>query len=91
MKEFVIWPVYIDRERSRKEGRRVSKSLGVKNPKLENIYKTLKRMGYSPEMVRDKCHPRRHWEPSGYIKVKVEEGTSKLELLKEICRNYGRR
>jgi len=90
MKEVVIWPVYIDRDRSRKEGRRVSKSLGVKNPKLEGIYRTLKKMGYSPEMVRNKCYPRRHWEPSGYIKVKVEEDTSKLKLLKEICKNYGR-
>ncbi|AXI25378.1 signal recognition particle protein Srp19 [Methanofervidicoccus sp. A16] len=91
MKEIVIWPVYIDRERSRREGRQVPKSLGVKNPKLDSIYRTLKKMGYSPQMVRNKCHPRRHWEPCGYIKVKVEEGISKLELLKEICRNYGRK
>ncbi|GBF36358.1 MAG TPA: signal recognition particle protein Srp19 [Methanothermococcus okinawensis] len=88
MKEIVIWPVYIDREKSRKEGRRIPQSLGVKNPKLENIYKTLKKMGYSAEIVRNKCYPRIHWELCGYIKVKVENSTSKSELLKEICKNY---
>ena len=90
MKEIIIWPAYIDKEKSRKEGRRVPKNLGVKNPRLNGIYKTLKNMGYSPEMVKNKCYPRRHWEISGYIKVKVDENTSKLELLKEICRNYTR-
>ncbi|HID47468.1 MAG TPA: signal recognition particle protein Srp19 [Methanothermococcus okinawensis] len=84
----VIWPVYIDRDSSRREGRQVPRDLGVKNPNVKNIYRALKKMGYSPEMIRDKCYPRRHWEISGYVKVKVEEGTSKLELLKEVCKNY---
>ena len=89
-KEIVIWPIYIDREKSRREGRQVPKSIGIKNPRLENIYRTLKKIGYSPQMVKNKCYPRRHWEHSGYIKVKVEENISKLGLLKEICRNYRR-
>ena len=90
MREIVIWPVYIDRERSRKEGRRVSRNLGVKNPKLKNIYNALKKIGYSAEIVKNKCYPREHWESIGYVKVNIDDKSniSKLELIKKLCKNY---
>ena len=86
MKEIIIWPVYLDSEKSRKEGRKIPKELGVKNPKLKDIFSALKKMGYNAEIVKNKSYPKECWESSGYIKVKVDENISKLDVIKKVLR-----
>jgi signal recognition particle subunit SRP19 len=87
VREIIIWPVYLDGEKSRKEGRKVPKELGVKNPKLKDIFNALKKMGYSAEIVKNKSYPKEHWETLGYIKVNIDNNISKMDLIKKVCKN----
>ncbi|XRO75182.1 signal recognition particle subunit SRP19/SEC65 family protein [Methanocaldococcus sp. 28A] len=80
----IIWPAYIDKNKSRKEGRRVPEDLAIENPKLEDIEKALKKLGLEPMIHREKRYPRQHWEICGCVEVDYKE--NKLQLLKEICK-----
>ncbi|WP_292460202.1 signal recognition particle subunit SRP19/SEC65 family protein [Methanothermococcus sp.] len=91
MKEIIIWPVYLDVGKSRKEGRKVSKELGIKTPKLKNIYNILIKMGYTAELIKNKSYPKEPWETVGYIKVKVNDDVSKTELIKKICKKVNKK
>ena len=62
VKELIIWSSYIDCNKSRAEGRKVSKDLCINKPKLKDIYNALKKMGYEVEIVKNKCYPREWWE-----------------------------
>ncbi|MBA2847002.1 signal recognition particle subunit SRP19 [Methanococcus maripaludis] len=87
MKEIILWPAYIDLKRTKNEGRKVPKEIAVQNPKLKDIASKIKKMGLEYSVENKKSYPKESWEICGYIKVKVDENTSKLQFLKEICTN----
>jgi signal recognition particle subunit SRP19 len=87
MKEIIIWSAYLDAGKSRKEGRKIPKELCINSPKIKDLYNSLKKLGYDAEIVKNKCYPKEWWEVVGYIKVKVNEDISKLEVIKKICEN----
>ncbi|ADG12826.1 Ribonucleoprotein complex SRP, Srp19 component [Methanocaldococcus infernus ME] len=80
----IIWPQYIDKNKSRKEGRKVSKEIAVRNPSIKLIEKALKKMNLNYKIYSDKRYPREHWERVGYIEV--EYNGKKLEFLKKLCK-----
>ncbi len=80
----IIWPSYIDKNKSRREGRRVPKNLAVENPSLKEIENALKKLGLDPIIHREKRYPRQHWEICGCVEVDYKG--NKLKLLKEICK-----
>ncbi|ENN96542.1 Ribonucleoprotein complex SRP, Srp19 component [Methanocaldococcus villosus KIN24-T80] len=80
----IIWPAYIDKNKTRKEGRRVPKNLAIENPNLKDIEKALKKLGLEGKIIRDKRYPRQHWEVCGCIELDYKG--NKLKLLKEICK-----
>ncbi len=77
----VIYPSYFDTRLSRKEGRRVPKSLAIKNPSINEIITAASSFG---EVLaeRDKARPSRWYKREGRILIKYEG--SKEELLKKI-------
>lgn len=85
----IIWPAYIDLKRTKNEGRKVPKEFAVQNPKLKDIAGKLKKMGLEYSIEHKKSYPKDPWEICGYIKVKADKRTSKLQILKEICKNMG--
>ena len=89
MKEIILWPAYIDLKRTKNEGRKVPKEFAVQNPKLKDIAGKLKKMGLEYSIEHKKSYPKDPWEICGYIKVKADKRTSKLQILKEICKNMG--
>ena len=81
-KRIVIWPVYIDSKRSRKQGRRVSLRWAIKSPKIEEIVEAAKRLNLNP-LVEEAAYPREWW--SIRTRVIVDKVHSKSEILKMIC------
>lgn len=79
----IIWPVYIDSARTRKEGRKISKKDGVSSPKLSEISRAARKLNLKPETENDKSYPGLWWESTGRIVVEREE-ISKNELLLKI-------
>lgn len=77
-----IWPQYLNKNLSLKEGRKIAKEYAVKDPELNDIERALKRLGLKYSMQREFSYPGKWYEKSGRVLVEWE-GT-KLELLKEV-------
>jgi len=80
MVENVIWPAYLDAGKTRAEGRRVSQSLAVEKPTVEEIAKAVQQVGYDAVIERSKTYPR-EYEPRGRVLVKGADDASKSDLL----------
>jgi signal recognition particle subunit SRP19 len=78
----IIWPVYIDSKKTKKEGRRISKENAVPSPKLREISNAAKKLNLNPEVENDKSYSRSWWETSG--RVSVDKNISKREILVKI-------
>jgi len=67
-----LYPVYFDAQRSRAEGRRVSKSLAVANPLASEIVKACASLGLSTVFEAGKLHPK-DWANPGRVKINLKE------------------
>ncbi len=81
----VIWPIYFDSERSRRDGRMVRLENSISSPNIDDLINAALKAGLNPEIERDKKHPKIWHESSGRILV-TKQG-SKNEMLKRIARN----
>ena len=77
-----IWPQYLDKNLSLKEGRKISKEDWVKDPKLNEIEKALKRLGLKYNVQKERSYPGKWYEKSG--RILVEWDKTKLELIREV-------
>jgi len=82
--KMVIWPVYIDSERTRGAGRAISRRHAITNPKSDEILMAALEMNLEPELERDKCYPKQWWDKKGRVLV-LKKG-SKNSVLREIAR-----
>ena len=77
-----IWPQYLNKNLSLKEGRKISKEDCVKDPSMNEIEKALKRLGLAYNIDKERAYPGKWYEKSGRALVEWE-GT-KLELIREV-------
>jgi signal recognition particle subunit SRP19 len=77
-----VWPQYLDKNLSLKEGRKVSKEIAVSEPNLHDIEKALKRLNLTYNTQKERSYPGKWYEKSG--RILVESDKPKLELLKDI-------
>ena len=68
-KKIVIWPIYLDLSRTRKEGRLTQKNLAVKAPKVFEINKAAEKLGLHPQIEVGKAHPSRWWDKCGWVTI----------------------
>jgi signal recognition particle subunit SRP19 len=88
MVENVIWPAYIDAEKTRAEGRRVPIDAAVPDPTVDEIAKAVQQVGYDAVIERDKTYPR-EYEPRGRVLVKGAEDSSKNDLVQAVAAYVG--
>jgi signal recognition particle subunit SRP19 len=79
----IIWPAYFDQAKTRKEGRRVPKSLAVQSPKITEIMAAVAKLGLKHEVTTDAGYPKTPWAKTGMILV--EKTTSKEQVIKRIA------
>jgi len=89
MVEKVIWPAYIDAERSRTEGRRVPASAAVPEPSVEEIAQAVGQVGYDAVIERDVAYPREPYSESGRVKVKGADDDAKNDLVQAVAAYVG--
>ncbi|MBE6501680.1 MAG: signal recognition particle protein Srp19 [Methanobrevibacter thaueri] len=77
-----IWPQYLDKNLTLKEGRKIAKEYAVAEPSLSDIERAVKRLGLQHSVQKEVSYPGKWYEKSGRILVEWE-GT-KLELLREV-------
>jgi signal recognition particle subunit SEC65 len=69
----IIWPIYFDADRSRSEGRMVSKQDAVHGPTLDLVITAAIKSGFKPEIEREKCR---------IAQAEVEEKVRSLAFLR---------
>ena len=78
----IIWPQYLNKKLTLKEGRKIAKIDAVSDPTLSDVERAVKRLGLKYEIQKDVAYPGKWYEKSGNILVEWE-GT-KLELIRKI-------
>lgn len=78
----MIWPSYFDIEFSRKEGRKVKKSLAIKNPTIDEIFQAAKKIGLNP-LKEEKSYPKKWWRKEG--RIVVDKKGKKVEIIRRIA------
>ncbi|HMK47390.1 MAG TPA: signal recognition particle subunit SRP19/SEC65 family protein [Methanocella sp.] len=68
-RQIVIWPLYLDSGRTRKDGRLAPEAASVKSPRTSEIFKAAQKLGMNPEMVTGKAHPATWSDRSGMVLV----------------------
>ncbi len=88
MKEYehvILLLDYFDKFLSRKQGRRVRKELAVFEPKLEELVRAAKALGYKEVASNDNArYPKRWYLRSGYIMI--DKDNSKEVIMQEIAK-----
>ena len=77
-----IWPQYLNKNLTLKEGRKIAKDDAVSEPTISDIERAVKRLGLKYEIQKEVPYPGEWYEKSGRILVEWE-GT-KLELIRNI-------
>jgi signal recognition particle subunit SRP19 len=82
--KIIIWPAYFDQTKTRKNGRRVQKSLAVQHPKILEIQEAAQKLGLDFEVAADKGYSKTPWVKAGMLLV--EKKGSKEQVISRIAK-----
>jgi len=74
----IIWPIYFDASKSRKEGRRVPKNLAVFSPKIDELKQAADKLGLKNDVTPDAHFPKMPWVKTGMLLVEKKEAKEKI-------------
>ncbi len=83
-KKTILWPVYFDSSRTRKEGRKIPKSIGVPNPNLAELQRAAEGLKLKPEVEVNVTHSTIPWRKTG--RVWVQKKGTKMQTLMKIAK-----
>jgi len=82
--KIIIWPAYFDSTKTRRDGRRIPKSLAVPSPKILEIKDAAEKIGLECELVPDAGYPKTPWLKTGMLLVKRNE--TKNRIIKSVAK-----
>lgn len=80
----IIWPVYFDKTKTRKEGRRVPKNVAVQHPKIVEVKMAVEKLGFEYEFAPEAGYPKTSWLKTG--RIVIEKKGSKELVIKKIAK-----
>lgn len=80
----VLWPEYFDSNLSYRQGRRISVSAAVSNPKLEEISKALTNLDIKHQLEPEACFPGQWHKKSG--RVLMSKSQPKTKIIKWVAK-----
>ena len=94
--KIVVWPANIDNRKTRKYGRKVSKSAAIESPRLHELVSAASRLSLSPEKAEKAALPYMWWEKTGYIRIDKKDSRKKTLLaivqeIKSLRKSYPKR
>ena len=84
----IIWPIYFDINKSRKEGRRVPKNCAVQSPKIAEIKEAADKIGLQNELKAEAHFPKNPWAKTGMLLVEKKE--AKEAIIKQIAKQLAK-
>ncbi|MGA8303790.1 MAG: signal recognition particle subunit SRP19/SEC65 family protein [Thermoplasmata archaeon] len=82
---FYVYPAYLGRGLSRREGRRLPDPEALTEVTSEEIVQAAKRLGFKAEVEPEKQYPRRFFVYDGRVKVTKRGGTTKTSFLRAVA------
>ena len=82
----VIWPVYMDKNKTCSQGRKIPLSDSVSDPNLEEVSNAAKKLNLNPIKQADKSYPGEWYKHSGRVLVESET-LSKKEMISLISKD----
>ena len=87
MKDYIIWPSYLDKNLSKKDGRKLPKNLALDHPKFEEIKKALEATEINHEIDKNSRYPKEQGKDDRNLgRFIVEKKFSKNEILRKISK-----
>ena len=80
----IIWPIYFDCNKTRKDGRRVPKNIAVQSPKIAEIKEAADKLGLQNEVNLEAHFPKMPWAKTGMLLV--EKKGSKEQVIKGLAK-----
>jgi signal recognition particle subunit SRP19 len=74
----IIWPIYFDANKTRRNGRRVAKNLAVQSPKIDEVKQAVDRLGLKNEVQLEAHFPRIPWAKTGMLLVEKKEAKERI-------------
>ena len=74
----IIWPIYFDANKTRRNGRRVAKNLAVQSPKIDEVKIAVDKLGLKNEVRLEAHFPRIPWVKTGMLLVEKKETKEKI-------------
>lgn len=90
-RKLVIWPSYIDSEKTRRMGRKIAKNKAVPSPKLREIAAAAEALGLGPVVEGEKAYPREWWTKGGRVLVRRGSYKTKTDILEAIAEVIARK
>jgi len=86
--KIIMWSAYFDSAKTRKDGRRIPKSLAVPSPKILEIKDAAEKIGLECELVPDAGYSKTSWLKAGMLLVKKNEAKEQIirKIAKELLR-----
>jgi signal recognition particle subunit SRP19 len=81
--KLVVWPIYFDSKRSRRDGRAVAAEHAISSPIIDDVIDAAMKAGLKPEIEREKRHPKIWHESAG--RILVQKNGPKSSVLKRIA------
>ena len=82
--KIIVWPAYFDSTKTRKEGRRVPRSLGVPSPKILEIKSAMEKLYLEHELVQEAGYAKTPGLKTGMLLVKKNE--PKDQIIRKIAK-----
>jgi signal recognition particle subunit SRP19 len=88
LEKAIIWPVYFDCNKTRKDGRRVPKSIAVQSPKILEIKEAADKLGLQNDVNLEVHFPKAPWAKSGMLLVEKQEAKERIiqKLAKQLLK-----
>ena len=79
----IVWPVYMDAYKTRKEGRILAKKDSLGAPVIDEIMRAAKELGLNPSCEDEKMYPQSWWEHKGRVLIDLDD--SKRDAMRQIA------
>jgi signal recognition particle subunit SRP19 len=86
--KIVVWPIYFDSTKTRKDGRKIPKGLAIPSPKILELKKAVETLGLEYDVVMDAGYPKTPWLKTGMILIRKRE--EKNKIIKKIAKQLVR-
>ncbi|MEM2103995.1 MAG: signal recognition particle subunit SRP19/SEC65 family protein [Candidatus Bathyarchaeia archaeon] len=80
----ILWPAYFDAAKTRREGRKVTKTLAVSFPKISELKESVEKLGFKYELISEASYPKTPWLKTGLVLVAKKE--PKNQILRKVAK-----